>query len=193
MTMAVVAVLGLGTMIIVFYRVPWGGNFDQSAAGPVSEWVGDLFTALGILGVIYQVSQLRISRVDETTREINSLYIRISTKTWQRNKVVDGSLVYVYLQNDGDRKAMDITVMATLKNGRQIPEDWIIEKMDHFSLPPSMTAPIRTLLFHVPINAQDTIFDTTWQPNITVSWTDPWRRRVQMTNNMPSTIIASDV
>jgi hypothetical protein len=141
--LALLAVLGLGTMLVAFYRVPWGGSFNQSAAGPVSGWVGDLFTALGILGLIYQVSQLRLSRVDETTREINSLYIRISTKAWQRNKVVAGSLVYVYLQNDGERKAMDI----------------------------------------------DIIVDSTREPVISVGWTDPWRRRVQMTNNMPSSII----
>lgn len=187
--LALLAVLGLGTMLVAFYRVPWGGSFDQSAAGPVSEWVGDLFTALGILGLIYQVSQLRLSRVDETTREINSLYIRISTKAWQRNKMVDGRLVYVYLQNDGERKAMDIDVVATLKNSQPIPDAWIIEKMTHFSLPPSMNTPVRALLFHVPGNEEDSIFDSMQQPVITVSWTDPWRRRVQMTNNKPSSII----
>lgn len=188
-SLALLAVLGLGTMLVAFYRVPWGGNFDQSAAGPVSAWVGDLLTALGILGLIYQVSQLRLSRVDETTREINSLYVRNSIKAWQRNKVVAGNLVYVYLQNSGERKAMDIDIIATLKNGHPIPDAWIIEKMTHFSLPPSMTTPMRAMLFHVPANEEDSIFDSTRQATISVSWTDPWRRRVQMINNMPSSII----
>jgi hypothetical protein len=192
-TLAFLAVLGLATMLVTFYRVPWGGSFDQSAAGPVSEWVGDLFTALGILGLIYQVSHLRLSRVDETTREINSLYIRISMKPWQRNKVLDGKRVYVYVQNDGDRKAMDIDVIATLKNGQPIPDTWIIEKMTHFSLPPSMTSPTRALLFHVPASEEESTFDSTQQPTIVISWTDPWRRRVQMTNNMPSSIIERNV
>jgi hypothetical protein len=186
---AVLAVLGLGTMLVTFYRVPWGGSFNNSTAGPVSEWVGDLFTALGILGLIYQVSQLRLSRVDETTREINSLYTRVSTKVWQRNKVVDGKLVYVYLQNDGERKAMDIDINATLKNGQPVPEAWIILKMSRFSLPPSMTEPVRALLFHVPADEEDSIFDPSGKPGISISWTDPWSRRVQMVNNMPSSII----
>jgi hypothetical protein len=187
--MAVLAVLGLGTLLVAFYRVPWGGSFDESAAGPVSEWVGDLFTALGIVGLIYQVSQLRLSRVDETTREINSLYISISTKAWRRNAVIDGKLVYVYLQNDGERKAMDVEISAPLKNGQAMPEAWVIKKMSHFSLPPSMTEPICVLLFHVPDKEGNTILDATGEPNVIINWTDPWKRRVQMTNNMPSSII----
>lgn len=186
---AVLVVLGLGIMLVAFYRVPWGGRFNQSAAGPVSEWIGNLLTALGILGLVYQVSQLRLSRVDETTREINSLYIHISAKKWQRNKVLDGKLVYVYLQNDGERKAMDVDIIAKLKNGQPIPGAWVIEKMERFSLPPSMTTPTRALLFHVPINEEDSVFDDARKPAITVCWTDPWDRRVQMTNNMPSAII----
>jgi hypothetical protein len=189
---ALLAVLGLGTLVVAFYEVPWGGRFNASIAGPVSEWVGDLFTALGILGLIYQLSQLRLSRVDETTREINSLYTYISTKMWQRGRIIDGKLVYVYLQNDGERKAMDVSVSATLSDGQPIPENWIIERQDCFSLPPSTIKPVRVLVFHVPAERQDAAFGTSGQPTIRIRWTDPWRRRVEMTNNMPSLLIGQD-
>jgi hypothetical protein len=98
-----------------------GGKFDSSLAGTAAAWVGNLFTVLGILGLLYQLSQLRLSRVDETTREINSLYTNISTKLWHRCKTVDGKLVYVYIQNNGERKAMDVELDVRMYHDKPIP------------------------------------------------------------------------
>lgn len=187
---AVVAVLCLSVLLIVFYRVPWGGAFNTSSAGPASAWVGDLLTSLGILGLIYQLSQFRISRVDGTTREINSLYTHTTTRPWRRAMVVDGKLIYVYVQNDGERKAMDVEVTATLHSGRPIPDDWMIDRLHRFSLPPSTPVPIRALLLHIPSNQEEAAFGSLGRLVVTISWTDPWSRRVIMTDNSPSMIVA---
>ena len=182
------AVATLGVLLVGFYRVPWGGSFNPSMAGPAASWVGDLLTALGILGLIYQLSQLRRSRVDETTREINSIYTHISTIPWDRGMVNDGKLVYVYVQNNGERKAMEVEIAALFRSGEFVPESWLIDKLDQFSLPPAMASPIRALLFHVPADQEALAFGTTGSPVISLSWTDPWSRRVTMTDNKPSAI-----
>jgi hypothetical protein len=186
---ALLAVIGLGVLLIGFYRVPWGGNFNPSVAGSASAWVGNLFTILGILALLYQLSQLRLSRVDETTREINSLYTNISTKLWHRCKTVDGKLVYIYIQNNGERKAMDIELDVSMRDGQPLPDSWLIERLHHFSLPPSMSQPIRALLFHVPFAHEQEAFGQDGRPLVRVSWTDPWSRRVEMVDNKPSIII----
>lgn len=186
---AVSFVAGVGLLLIVFYRVPWGGTFEPSAAGPVSGWIADLLTGAGIFGLIYQLSQMRLSRVDETTREINSLCTYVSMKRWCRGKAVDGKLVYVYIQNDGDRKAMDIQLSVNLCDGNPMPDQWLIERLDGFTLPPSMPEPRRVLLFHIPEDKENLAFGARGRPVVTVSWTDAWRRRVSMTDNLPSAII----
>lgn len=171
---ALLAVLGLCVLLVGFYRIPWGGKFNPSLAGSASAWVGNLFTVLGILAVLYQLSQLRLSRVDETTREINSLYTNISTKLWHRCKTVDGKLVYVYIQNNGERKAMDVELDVRMHNGQPVPDVWLIERLHQFSLPPSMSQPVRVLLFHVPFAHEDNAFGQYGRPLVRVSWTDPW-------------------
>lgn len=188
-TSAFLAVLGLGVLLVGFYRVPWGGKFNPSIAGNASTWVGDLLTVLGILGLLYQLSQLRLSRVDETTREINSLYTNISTKLWHRCKTVDGKLVYVYIQNNGERKAMDVELDVRMHDGQALPDSWLIERLYHFSLPPSMSQPVRALLFHVPFTYEQEAFGQNGRPLVRVLWTDPWSRRVEMVDNKPSIII----
>jgi hypothetical protein len=185
---AFLAVLGVGVLLVGFYRIPWGGKFNPTLAGSASAWVGNLFTVLGILGLLYQISQLRLSRVDETTREINSLYTSISRTLWHRGKTVDGSLVYVYIQNNGERKAMDVELDVRIHDGRPLADDWLIERLHQFSLPPSMSKPIRALLFHVPFTSEREAFGELGGPLVRVLWTDPWSRRVEMVDNKPSVI-----
>lgn len=186
---AVLAAIGLVVLLVAFYRVPWGGHFNPLLAGAASAWVGNLFTVLGILGLLYQLSQLRLSRVDETTREINSLLTHTSIMRWYRRKTVDGKLVYVYIQNNGDRKAMDVELDVRMQDGNAIPSAWVIERLHRFPLPPAMSRPVRGLLFHVPTDHEREAFDERGHPCVSVLWTDPWSRRVEMIDNRPSKIV----
>lgn len=181
---AAMLTLGYTISMVVFYRVPWGGTFDGDLAGPAAAWSANFITALGLLGLVYQLQQIRIDRRDETAKAINTLYMHRSVVPWSRNNVLPGSLVYVYVRNNGERKALSLSVELTLSDaeGSELlaPDEWFIKGDKAVDLPASMSEAISVAIVHVPSVDVPVIAPVV----VRLTWRDPLLSRwITMVNN----------
>lgn len=184
-----VYLVGYLLLLILGYGVFSGGTFNRAEAGPVSEWFGNFLTGLAILGLVYELSRVRLQRSDDTTREINSVLSRIEVLPWVRNGETPGDLVAIWVQNDGERKAMNVEVELRPRSG-QLDPNWVVVEASGVAIPPNGEKEKRLLVAHLPHHSLGDPALVSDSFDVVVSWTDSWGRRIEMTNNTPSRVRA---
>lgn len=181
------ALLLVGYLVLVvgWYEFPWGGAFDRASAGTVSEWTLVVLTGMGILGLGYELSQLRRSRLDEAVRESNSVFVSTFEQKWIRRGETPGTLFHIYLRNFGERKITKLNVSVELENGDPISCEWSILQSVDVSFPPRMEAEECLVILHVPSDHSPDINASGLR--VRSSWCDAWGRTVEMVDNSPAT------
>lgn len=175
-------IAGYLILLVLGYGVDGRGTFLPDEAGTVADWTGVLLTGLGILGLGYELAQLRRAQLDEAIRESNSLYLRVDTQPWRRNGSENGTLIRYFITNFGDRKVLELHVEVS-DLGRPVPSDWWIQH-DRHAVPPQGDVERCVGVLHCPAGDPPSVRLTDLV--VAVRWRDAWQRRVTMIGNSPA-------
>jgi hypothetical protein len=171
-------------MLAVIYRVPWGGSsVDLDTAGSVAEWTTNLFTGLGIIGLLYQVGELRRIRNGEDFRELNALMVHSTSRPWNLDGKEPGMLYSVWVVNHGDRKCMDLGLEFQMLGGEPMPSHWIIAEPSGMVVVPPAAPLTSRWAIHVPQADITRAVGDREVPTFLATWTDGRSRKVQMRDN----------
>jgi hypothetical protein len=181
-------VCAFALLLVLVYRVPWGGlPFDVDAAGSVADWSTCFLTGVGLVGLWVQLEHLRRDQRDVTLKDANALMTRVEQQSWDRAGELDGVLASVYVDNFGSWKAMNVSVVVRDRSGALLPEDWTILRQHNAVVGPQERGSMPLLIVHVPLADRRRVFDELKMLAIDVTWTDPYGGRLTMLNNGPAT------
>lgn len=167
---------------------PWSGwSFDPAVDGSPMQWIANLLTGLGLLGIWYQFHALRTTRSDQILVEINSLVSAIEHERWTREGRIVGTLYRVGLEHHGSAKAMRVDVK--LEPADLFNSAWRVATPKQTVIAPGDVANDMYWIFHVPDTDREAVLSGRQMPQVRVEWTDPRGDRLVMIDNDIATIV----